>query len=167
MKKRAKMFLVTVCVLTAALLIAVIWYISRPKPYDPSLTPEHIQNRVAFSDKRNRFLVKLVDPLHEENVRCYEAEPSYNFVELFAFDQWELTEEKTDSTPVMAFRLAEEWVIELYNDGKIAAHDGYAPRKYESAAYYTVPAEIITALSAYIEANGELQEIYRESDFLH
>ena len=75
---------------------------------------------------------------------------------------------QSDDTPAIAFRLAEEWIIDLHSDGTATAYYGYSSSKHKSNAYYVVPTEIIKAISDFVEANGELQEKrYPESVFYH
>ena len=148
MKRIAKILLVAVCVFLA---VRVISYVNRP--YASSVLEEHIRERVA--DKFDPILVKIHDGADD---RYYEIEPSYDLEKLFAFDGWEQTKGRSYDTPAVEFRLAEQWILKLYGDGKITAYDGYSSSKYKSTAYYTAPAEIIGAVSGFIESNGEPQE---------
>ena len=148
MKRIAKILLAVVCVVLA---VCVISYVNRP--YSSSVLAEKIQERGA--DRFDPILVKIDDGA---DGRYYEIKPSYDLGKLFAFDRWEQTKGRTYDTPVMEFRLAEQWILKLYGDGKMTAYDGYSSSKCKSTAYYTAPEEIIRAVSDFIEIHGEPQE---------
>ncbi len=89
---------------------------------------------------------------------CYELSASVAFAEVFFLEEWEQTQSKPIGEPATRLRLAEEWVIELYDGGKAAAYYGYASPKTKSEAYYCIPADSVEAITAYIEEHGEPRE---------
>ena len=150
-----KILLTAVCIFTVLIVVCAISYMNRP--LSPEVTVEEIQKAVA---KNSPILVKYNDSSHE-------IEASDDLAKLFAFDKWEQTQKQSYDTPIIAFCLAEEWIIDLHSDGKATAYYGYSSSKYKSNAYYVVPTEIIKALSDFVEANGELQERHFEHVFYH
>ena len=153
MKRIVKILFVSVFIFAV---VCAISYANRP--FSPEVTVEEIKKAVA---ENSTILVKSYD-------RCYEIEASDDLAKLFAFDKWEQTQKRSYDTPAIAFRLAEEWIIDLHSDGKATAYYGYSSRKYKSTAYYVAPTEIIRTLSDFVEANGTLQEKhYLESAFYH
>ncbi len=126
------------------------------KPYAPAVTVEGI-----------RFgLNGGADAQIGEN--CYTLAPHPPFAQAFAFGDWQETRDKPTGDPLIRLRLAEEWVIKLYADGKVSAHYGYASRDTKGHAYYLVPTDCIGAIKAYIEENGIPQaEPFGESHFRH
>lgn len=153
-KKIAKILLAVLCIFVVAKVIA---YANRP--YSPSVSIENIQRGMS-----------RVDGLHlvKANDHYYTIEGSYALAKLFVFDEWEQTQKASSGKAVIAFCLAEEWIIDLHSDGSVTAYDGYASSKHKSTAYYAAPAEMIAALSDFIAANGELQEgRFLESAFYH
>lgn len=154
-KRIVKILFVAVCIFVV---VCAISYINRP--FSPEVTVEEIKKAVA---ENSPILVKYNDRYYE-----YEIGASDDLAKLFAFDKWEQTQMQSYDTPAIAFRLAEEWIIDLHSDGKATAYYGYSSSKHKSNAYYVVPTEIIQALSDFVEVNGELQEKhYPESAFYH
>lgn len=152
-KRIVRILIVAVCIFVV---ICAISYINRP--FSPEVTVDKIQKAIT---ENSSILVK-------SNDRYYEIGASDDFAKLFAFDKWEQTQKQSYDNPVIAFRLAEEWIIDLHSDGKATAYYGYSSSKYKSNAYYVVPTEIIQVLSDYVEVNGKLQEKhYPESAFYH
>ena len=157
-KKLVKNLFVGICIFAVVFVVAkVIAYANRP--YSPSVSIENIQRGMS-----------RVDGLHlvKANDHYYTIEGSHALAKLFVFDEWEQTQKASSGKAVIAFCLAEEWIIDLHSDGSVTAYDGYASSKHKSTAYYAAPAEMIAALSDFIAANGELQEgRFLESAFYH
>ena len=156
-KRIVKILLVGMCILAV---VCAISYINRPRPLCSQVTVEGIKRAVATVGHYKSILVGY-------NERAYRLPPSNDFGKLFEFDEWEPLQERIYGTSVIAFNLADEWVIDLYSDGKVCAYYGYSPDGYKSTAYYVVPIEIINALSDFVEENGELQELYHAHAFYH
>ena len=142
-KKIAKILLVGICIFVVAKVIA---YVNRP--YSPTVSVERIQEEMR---KEQRISVQVND-------REYKIQGSWDFANLFAFDEWEQTEKGSYGTDVVVFEPAEEWSVKIRSDGSITAYDGYSPNAYKNTAYYTAPAEVVAALSDFVVANGDLQE---------
>ena len=147
--------LAAVCIGVVFLIVRVISYVNRP--VSPNVTVPEIQEAIA---RKGPFWVKYQDS-------SYEVKASDQLAALFAFDAWEPAEERSEGTLVMVFYLAEEWLVDLYSDGVVVAYDGYALSNQKTTARYTAPAEIVGALSEYIETNGELQERHYERMYHH
>lgn len=151
MKKLGKILLLALCL---CVVVCVILYIFRP--HTPYVTIPEIERGANGS-----ALVKLGEGY-------YELQASDSFAELFAFDEWEQTQNRPSGNPAIMFRFAEEWIVEIYSDGAVSAYYGYASLNQKSSAYYIAPAEIIEALSSFVEENGVPQEgQFLESAFLH
>ena len=152
-KRIVKILFAAVCIFVV---ICAILHANRP--FSPEVTVEKIKKAVT---ENSLILVKSND--------CYyEIGASDDLAKLLAFDKWEQAQMQSDDTPAIAFRLAEEWIIDLHSDGTATAYYGYSSSKHKSNAYYVVPTEIVKAISDFVEANGELQEKrYPESVFYH
>ena len=157
--KYVKRLLAAACAVFAVyIVVCAISYQNRP--LCSQVTVEGIKRAVATDAPYRAILVGC-------NERAYTIPPSNDFGKLFEFDEWEPLQERIYGTSVIAFNLADEWVIDLYSDGKVCAYYGYSPDGYKSTAYYVVPIEIINALSDFVEENGELQELYHAHAFYH
>lgn len=157
--KYVKRLLAAACAVFAVyIVVCAISYKNRP--LSSNVTVEGIERAVTRVDPYKSILVGY-------NERAYRLPPSNDFGKLFGFDEWEPLQERIYGTSVIAFNLADEWVIDLYSDGKVCAYYGYSPDGYKSTAYYVVPIEIINALSDFVEENGELQELYHAHAFYH
>lgn len=140
------------CVLCLCVVIGVALYLFRP--YADAVTVENIKNGVAG---------EITAQIGES---CYELPASTDFTKVFTFEEWEQVKSKPDGAPLVRLRLAEEWVIELYGNGKAAAYYGYASPKMKDTAYYNVPTDSVAAVTAYIEENGTLHsKAFSDSHF--
>ncbi len=151
MKKIGKILAVGLCL---CVLIGAALYLFRP--YADAVTLEHIKHGVGGG---------ITAQIGED---CYRLSPSAAFAEVFAFEEWEQVKSKPDGVPLVQLCLAEEWVIELYGDGKAAAYYGYAPLKTKDTAYYHVSTDSVAAVVVYMEEKGELQsQAFSASHFRH
>ncbi len=156
-KSSKKIRLIIVVLVSLCIILVAVLYISRP--YSPSVTIQGIEQAI-----NNELLVKSGEDY-------YKLQPTKDAYELFMLDKWQLTRNRPQETPTIKFRLAEEWIIEMYSSGKAEIYYGYASGKHKTSAFYNIPKEVVSNLVDYVSKNGEIQliqmEQYLESEFLH
>ncbi len=78
---------------------------------------------------------------------------SREFAEIWRFDEWVLSDEEPSAqAPMISLRFAELYIAELYEGGQAAVYNGYAPRGEKAYAYYTVPTEVASAVTEYVQS---------------
>ncbi len=149
---RAKRFNITVLIIFAILILSIILTVSIfairyiYRPYSSDVMISGIETGIYQT-----LEIKIND-------NCYLLDGNDEFVEQFAFDKWELTENKPSGEPVTQFHFAEQWTLKLYAGGWAKANYGYASSKEKSTAYYNVPEDVLTKVNDYIQNYGETPE---------
>ena len=150
--RKAKIFNYVALGIVCLLVIAVISFIiyQKTKPLSDSVTVEHL--KMETSETNSYILAKISDEYYETNA-------SDEFGSLFAFDDWKLISNKPDGELCISLRFAEQYILEIFDNGYVAAYDGYAPRKTVSYAYYTIPEHVANSVTSYLRQNGIPHEI--------
>lgn len=139
-------------VLLIVAVVVVIVLISRfnCRAVSPNITVTGIKSGTETQD--NYILAKVED-------KYYEIAPSTNFMQVFLFDEWEnVSEISAEVDVVISLQFAELLVIDIYENGMIAAYDGYASRKYKSFAYYAMPVTAVETICDFLEENASSHE---------
>ena len=84
----------------------------------------------------------------------YETSASTDFSAVFQFENWQTVSTLPDGTPVLTLQLAELWIIEFYDNGFVAAHNGYSAIGKKASAYYDVGEAVAEQIVSYLQQNG-------------
>ena len=151
--KRAKVFNYVVFGIVILLVFAIAGFIifEMTKPLCSSVTFSGLQTEI--SETNNYILAKTGDDEY------FEISASIELGNIFSFDSWELVDEAPNGEIVASLRLAELYILEIYDNGYAAVYDGYAPIKTVSYAYYEISNDVSTALVSYLRQNGVPHEL--------
>jgi hypothetical protein len=153
MKKHIKIiFIVAIIGLLIVVAVGSAVLISRSsgRIVSSDITVEGIKSGTEKQD--NYILAKVKD-------RYYEIAPSTDFMKTFLFDEWEITDGVPfDEEVVISLQFAELLVVDIYENGTIAAYDGYASRHYRSFAYYAIPETAVEEIGDFLEKNAKARE---------
>ena len=139
-----KKFIVSILVIL--LLVALLAYLNRP--LDDCITVDGIENGI----QNNSVLAKVSD--------CYyEIPASTGFSALFQFENWKSASTLSAGEPVLTLQLSELWIVEFYDDGFVAAYNGYSSFGKKSCAYYNVGETVASQIVSYLEQNGVPHEM--------
>lgn len=147
------------CIQAACLfcLVAFLLYLSGcgNKPYDRQVTADALK---SVTETCSYILVKadrnLASDDKESPAVYFELAGSADFSDLFQFDDWAETDDAPTGEPVLIFRFAEAWLLELHSDGTAGAYQGYAASGTKPQCYYTFSAGVLEDLLSYIETHG-------------
>lgn len=143
-------YLVLSAVIVLALGIALFSFLHRP--YDDLVTIPRLSDATSSED----FILAAVSNSDSTSLQMsyYEIEGSVDFSELFAFSNWYIADIQPTGEPLVIFRFAEGWILELYAEDLAIAHNGYAATHTLSECYYSVPSGLLTTLSDYLSIFG-------------
>lgn len=102
--------------------------------------------------ENNSVLAKVSDCYYETSV-------SAAFTAIFQFENWKTVSTLPDGAPVLTLQLAELWIIEFYDNGFVAAYNGYSAIGKKSTAYYDVGEAVVEQIISYLEQNGVMHEM--------
>lgn len=119
------------------------------KPLSNSVTIDGLQ---AAAEETDYILVKSDDAY-------FEIQGTIEFSTLFEFDEWQQQKEEPTGEPVLVLRFAEAWIVELFAEGTVTAHNGYASGGTKQDACYVIPSHVADELIAYIGTHGIQHEL--------
>lgn len=162
-----KKFKRIICIMfSGVLLLAITWvliFVDHSNSVSPNITISGIQS--ATESQEDYILAKIEE-------KYYEIPSSHEFSQLFLFEKWKNRREINQEIDVIiSLRFAELFVIEIYENGMIAAYDGYAPKEYRSLEYYEMPISAIEKIVTFFEENAIRHEfgdgIISNATFIH
>lgn len=128
-------------ILVILLLVVVLAYLNRP--FDDCITIEGIKVGIQNSS----VLAKVSD-------FYYETSASTDFSAVFQFENWKTVSTLPEGAPVLTLQLAELWIIEFYDNGFVAAYNGYSAIGKKASAYYDVGEAVAGQIVSYLQQNG-------------
>lgn len=157
------MSIIIVFLIVVSIAAIVLTSLFNCRSVSPNITVTGI--RSGTETQHNYILAKVED-------RYYEIAPSTDFMQKFLFDDWEnVNEISAEADVVISLQFAELLVVDIYENGMIAAYDGYASRRYKSFAYYTMPVIAVETIGDFLEENAISHEfgdgIIGNSTFRH
>lgn len=163
LKKFKKIICITFSGVLLLVIAGVMIFVNHNNSVSPNITISGIQS--ATASQENYILAKVEE-------KYYEISSSNEFSQLFLFKKWKNIKEITQGIDVIiSLRFAELFVIDIYENGMIAAYDGYAPREYRSLAYYEMPTSAIESIVTFFEENAIRHELgdgtISNSTFIH
>lgn len=152
--KKYKRFIFMLITIVLLIVVAIVTLVLIPRFYgrsvSPNITVAGIRSGTETQD--NYILAKVED-------KYYEIVPSTNFMQVFLFDEWEnVSEISAEADVVISLQFAELLVIDIYENGMVAAYDGYASRKYKSFTYYAMPVTAVETIGDFLEKNASSHE---------
>ena len=79
---------------------------------------------------------------------------SDDFSAKWSFDEWAvLPFEEPQGEPLVSFCLAELYIVEFYEEGRVFAHNGYASNDTQPSAWYSVPGTVADSILEYLQNN--------------
>lgn len=84
----------------------------------------------------------------------YETSASTDFSAVFQFENWKTVSTLPEGAPVLRLQLAELWIIEFYDNGFVAANNGYSAIGKKASAYYDVGEAVAGQIVSYLQQNG-------------
>ena len=145
--------------LVAALLaVCAVWLPGRflLRPYSPSVTLAGLRQGVEDS-----LLVRSRE-------RYFELDASDAVGPLCRCEEWQQVRQRPEGKPLLALRMAEEWLLEFYDEGGVLAYYGYAASDQKPRAYYAAPDDVLPALEQHVLLHGQpREEGSPASAFLH
>ena len=129
----------------ALMLMVVVLTGCTQKPLNSSITVAGIE--ISVQQDQDCLYAKTGDIY-------YKLYGSNAFSQKWCFDEWEvLPFEEPQGEPLISFRLAELYIVEFYEGGRVFAHNGYASKGTQSSACYAVPSTVVTALLEHLRSN--------------
>lgn len=150
--KKAKLFNYAALGVVVLLVIAIAGIIifQKAKPLADSVTIEHL---ITETSETNTFILAKI------NDEYYETSASADLGNCFSFEDWTITPNRPEGEICISIRLAELYIVEIYDNGYAAVYDGYAPRKQVSSAYYSIPENVSASIMAHLRQNGIQREM--------
>lgn len=120
------------------------------RPYDDRITTAALEAETQTCDY---ILAQVNDsPGSEPTVfSYYEISGDTDFSGLFAFGDWSISKTVPQGAPGVVLHFAEAWNLELYSDGTAWAWNGYASLGTKADCYYTVSADTLDSIVAYMK----------------
>ena len=143
--------LILLAVILVALGFTLFSFLHRP--YDDLVTISRLSSVTASEEY---ILASVSDGSSDSSeFSYYEIGGSDELSELFSFQDWSVVGTQPTKSPLIIFRFAEGWILELYAEGLAIAHNGYAAACTVSECCYSVPSDLTSELSAYLSAFGQ------------
>ena len=150
--KKAKLFNYTALGVVILLVIAIAGIIifQKTKPLADSVTIDHLL--METSETNTYILAKCND-------EYYETSASVDLCSCFSFEDWTINPNRPEGEVCISIRLAELYIVEIYDNGYAAVYDGYAPRKQVSFAYYSILENVSASIMSHLRQNGIPREM--------
>ena len=153
-QKKYKRFIFMLITIVLLIVVAIVALVLIPRFFSRSVSPDITVAgiRAGTETQDNNILAKVED-------KYYEISPSTNFMQVFLFDEWENVDEiSAEADVVISLQFAELLVIDIYENGMVAAYDGYASHNYISFASYAMPVTAVETIGDFLEKNAILHE---------
>lgn len=154
MSKRIFRLILLLVILTA---LGFTFFFFLHRPYDDLVTIPCLSSVTASEEY---ILAAVSDGSSDSSeLSYYEIGGSDEFSGLFSFQDWSAVDTQSNENPLIIFRFAEGWILELYAEGLAVAHNGYATAHTLSECCYSVPTDLTSKLSAYLSAFGQFHHM--------